>query len=194
MNEQKILHFFRDALIIAFGVLFAAVILGPTHIRYANFLSLFVVAVFISLLNAFLRPLLISFALPLLLTAFGLGAAGTGLFRPRSLFGALALFVSVAVFGLWIVNACIFSLASLFAGGSFVVNGFGSAMLGSVFTSLATLLICAFFGIRRRSLFGDLLRRGMAPRSGDDAGAPPPPPPSPRRRAPRERDDDVIDI
>lgn len=192
MNDQKILHFFRDALIIAFGVLFAAMILGPTHIRYANFLSLFVVAVFISLLNAFLRPMLISFALPLLLTTFGLGATGTGLFRARSLLGALALFAGVAIFGLWIVNACIFSLASFFAGSSFVVNGFGSAMLGSVFTSLATLFICAFFGIRRRSLLGDVLRRGMPPRSGDDA-AETPPPPSPRRRAPRERDD-VIDI
>ena len=191
MNEQKILHFFRDALIIAFGVLFAAVILGPTHIRYANFLSLFVVAVFISLLNAFLRPMLISFALPLLLTTFGLGAAGTGLFRARSLLGALALFGVVSVFGLWIVNACIFSLASFLAGSSFVVEAFGSAMLGSVFTSLATLFICAFFGIRRRSLLGDVLRGGMPRR--DDAGTPPPPPP-PRRRAPRERDDDVIDI
>lgn len=188
MNEKKILHFFRDALIIAFGVLFAAVILGPTHIRYANFLSLFAVAVIISLLNAFLRPMLISFALPLLLTTFGLGAAGTGLFRARSLLGALALFGGVAIFGLWIVNACIFSLASFIAGSSFVVAGFGSAMLGSVFTSLATLFICAFFGIRRQSLVGEILRRGM-PRP-DDAGTPPPP----RRRAPRERDDDVIDI
>lgn len=190
MNEEKIKAFFRDALIIAFGVCFAAWILGPSHIYYSNFLSLFVVAMIISVLNAFLRPLMITFAIPFLLTTFGLGAAGTRLLNLRSLLGTLIGFGIVFVLTLWFINACIFSLASLLAGSSFVVSGFGSAMLGSVFTSLATLMICTFFGIKRESFSGNIFRSRM--HINPNAGTPPPRP-TPRRQN-REKDDDVIDI
>lgn len=182
MEKRKVIQFFRDAFIIACGVFFAALILGKHHIQYANFLSLFVVAIFISLLNAFLRPLFLTILMPLLMSFAGLVIARTA---SRSLLLSLAGFVIAAVFGLWIINAFIFSLASLFAGGTFVVHGFGSAMLGSVFTSAATLLICTFFDIKRPSVLGDILRRPMS----DDT---PPPQNSPRER--KQSDDDVIDI
>lgn len=194
MNEEKLKSFFRDALIIAFGVLFAAWVLGPSHIQYSGFPALLVVAMIISFLNAFLRPMMLTFAIPFLLTTFGLGAAGARLLNPRSLLGTLALFGVGFAFTLWFINACIFSLASLLAGNSFIVHGFGSAMLGSVFTSLATLLICGFFGVKRQSLIGDLFRNHV--RLNPNAGIQnPPPPPRPRpRREERPKDDDVIDI
>lgn len=193
MNEEKLKSFFRDALIIAFGVLFAAWVLGPSHIQYSGFPALLVVAMIISFLNAFLRPMMLTFAIPFLLTTFGLGAAGARLLNPRSLLGTLALFGIGFAFTLWFINACIFSLASLLAGNSFIVHGFGSAMLGSVFTSLATLLICGFFGVKRQSLIGDLFRNHV--RLNPNAGMQNPPPPRPRpRREERPKDDDVIDI
>lgn len=194
MNEEKLKSFFRDALIIAFGVLFAAWVLGPSHIQYSGFPALLVVAMIISFLNAFLRPMMLTFAIPFLLTTFGLGAAGARLLNPRSLLGTLALFGVGFAFTLWFINACIFSLASLLAGNSFIVHGFGSAMLGSVFTSLATLLICGFFGVKRQSLIGDLFRNHV--RLNPNAGMQnPPPPPRPRpRREERPKDDDIIDI
>ena len=194
MNEEKLKSFFRDALIIAFGVLFAAWVLGPSHIQYSGFPALLVVAMIISFLNAFLRPMMLTFAIPFLMTTFGLGAAGARLLNPRSLLGTLALFGVGFAFTLWFINACIFSLASLLAGNSFIVHGFGSAMLGSVFTSLATLLICGFFGVKRQSLIGDLFRNHV--RLNPNAGMQnPPPPPRPRpRREERPKDDDVIDI
>ena len=193
MNEEKLKSFFRDALIIAFGVLFAAWVLGPSHIQYSGFPALLVVAMIISFLNAFLRPMMLTFAIPFLLTTFGLGAAGARLLNPRSLLGTLALFGVGFAFTLWFINACIFSLASLLAGNSFIVHGFGSAMLGSVFTSLATLLICGFFGVKRQSLIGDLFRNHV--RLNPNAGMQNPPPPRPRpRREERPKDDDVIDI
>lgn len=194
MNEEKLKSFFRDALIIAFGVLFAAWVLGPSHIQYSGFPALLVVAMIISFLNAFLRPMMLTFAIPFLLTTFGLGAAGARLLNPRSLLGTLALFGVGFAFTLWFINACIFSLASLLAGNSFIVHGFGSAMLGSVFTSLATLLICGFFGVKRQSLIGDLFRNHV--RLNPNAGIQnPPPPPRPRpRREERPKDDDIIDI
>lgn len=190
MTEEKVKLFFRDALIIAFGVLFAAWILGPSHIRYANFLSLFAVAMIISVLNAFLRPVMITFAIPFLLGTFGLSATRTGLSNPRSLIGTLIGFGILFVLTLWFINACIFLFAGILSGGCFVVNGFGSAMLGSVFTSLATLMICTFFGVKRESVLGSIFRSHI--RINPNAGTPPPRP-MPRRET-REKDDDVIDI
>lgn len=195
MDEQKIKLFFRDAFIIAFGVLFAAMILGPGHIQYSGFGALLIVAMIISLLNAFLRPILISFGIPFLLTTLGL-RAGTSLLNPRHLLGTIALFGIGFILMLWLINACIFSLASLLAGSSFIVHGFGSAMLGSVFTSLATLMICVFFGIKRESLLGGVLRNYMQmnPDSAPKSTPPPQQPrPTPRSRSRRD-DDDVIDI
>lgn len=191
MNEQKIKLFFRDALIVAFGVLFAAWILGPAHIEYKGFFSLLVVAIFISFLNAFARPMMLSFAIPFLLTTFGLGAAGARLLNPRSLLGALLAFGIGIGLTIWFINACIFSLASFLAGSSFIVHGFGSAMLGSIFTSLATLLICAFFGVKRESFFGNIFRNHIHLNPNAET---PPPRPASRQRRERENDDDVIDI
>lgn len=195
MDEQKLKFFFRDALIIAFGVLFAAVILGPGHIEYSG-IGLLIVAMFISLLNAFLRPIMISFGVPFLLTTLGLSAGAQRLLNLRSMLGTLALLAFGFVFMLWFINACIFSLASFLAGSSFIVHGFGSAMLGSIFTSFATLMICVFFGIKRESLLSGLLGNHVQFGSGNRSATPPPqqqPRTGTRSRRTRD-DDDVIDI
>ncbi len=190
MEERKIVLFFRDALIIAFGVFIAAGVLGDSRIHYDNFLSLFWVAIVISLLNAFLRPLMITFALPILLTTFGIGA-GMRTINLRSLAGTIFTFFVAAALALWFINACIFKLADVVAGNSFVVNGFGSAMLGSIFTSCATLFICIVFGIKRQNVIAQLFQ-GVV---GNSMKAPPTSPENKTTsRKPREQDDDVIDI
>ncbi len=159
MNDHKIALFFRDALIVAFGVFIAAFVLGESRIRYDDFLSLFFAAIVISLLNAFLRPILISFALPLLLTSFGIGAS-LGALKFRSIVKTIFTFFVIFALLIWFVNALIFKLADVFAGNAFVVNGFGSALLGSIFTSLATLFICFVFGIKRQNVYSQIFKVG----------------------------------
>ncbi len=195
MQDHKLALFFRDALIIAFGVLIAAYVLGENRIHYDNFLSLFGVAIVISLLNAFLRPVMITFALPILISTFGLGSGLRALLNPRSLVGAILAFAGAAALLLWFINACIFKLADVVAGSSFVVNGFGSAMLGSIFTSCATLFICVIFGIKRQSVISQIFHNinfnatTNPPNIGNSEQAR-----RPQQRRRDNNDDDVIDI
>ncbi len=197
MQDHKLAFFFRDALIIAFGVLIAAYVLGENRIHYDNFLSLFGVAIVISLLNAFLRPVMITFALPILISTFGLGSGLRALLNPRSLVGAILAFVGATALLLWFINACIFKLADVIAGSSFVVNGFGSAMLGSIFTSCATLFIFVIFGIKRQSVISQIFHNinftaTTNPPNSDNSEQAHRPPPQQRRRD--KNDNDVIDI
>ena len=70
--------------------------------------------------NAFIRPILVLLTLPIT-------------------FLTLGLFV-------WIVNAFMLKLAAAFVPG-FKVEGFGSAMVGSLFLGILNLAVAALFGI-----------------------------------------------
>jgi putative membrane protein len=124
-------------------------------IRFEEWWQLLIVAAVLSVLNAILRPILIFFALPFVILTLG--------------------------FGVFIINALLFSLAGSLVPG-FTVAGFGSALLASLLASFINMVVSALF---RGSVSGSF--RVSASRS---HGGP--------RRATRrrmaKRDDDVIDV
>jgi len=88
-------------------------------VRVDGLVPLLVAAAVVGLLNALLRPLLVFFTLPLVLLSLG-------------------LFV-------FIINAALFLLASHFVPG-FHVDGFGSALLGSLVVSALSFLLNRWVG------------------------------------------------
>lgn len=178
--------FFRDALIVAAGVWIAAVFVNG--IPQNNYLAVLLAACVISFLNAFLRPLMIARALPFVI---GLAFAG-GVFNIRALAGKILWMAAVVVLAVWLINAFIFWLAFFCVGVSIT---FATALWGSVWASLASLCVCAFFGIKRQNLAGMVLQHLAGARS---AGTPDGNPFAGTRESPKKsrgnNDDDVIDI
>ena len=96
----------------ALGVILAAQLVAG--IQYSNTASLGIVVVLLSFFNAFLRPLLVLFALPFVVLTMGVG--------------------------ILFINALLFLLAANMVPG-FSVAGFGSAFLGSLIVSLTSLVL-----------------------------------------------------
>ncbi len=144
MNHPLIQLFVRWA-ILALGVAIAARIIPGIH--YADAGTLFVVAILLSFFNAILRPILLLFTLPFILVTMG--------------------------FGILVINALLFLFVGKLVQG-FEVNGFWSALGGSVIVSLSNLIVSR-------------LLKPSAP-SARAAGGPPSP------RPPTKKPDDVIDI
>ena len=92
-------------------------------ITVQGFLSAFFAAAILGLLNTFFRPILLILTLPLNILSLGL----------------FTLFI----------NAMLLMMASGVIGG-FQVNGFGSALLGSIFISLVSWLLNSFINERGR--------------------------------------------
>lgn len=179
MNKFQLSAWVRDWLVLSAAVMFAT--WATTGIACNRPLTLMLVAATISLLNTFLRPLLLLLAFPFMVATFGLGA----------------------ILVLWLINSFfLYFSGSLFA--DFHVAGFSSAMVGAIFISVAQFFLNLLFGIKRPgiSIFG----AGTSPRnSGDtelprgDTGRDPFPQQNSRSgtrsRTRREEDDgDVIDI
>lgn len=172
MNDRKLSHspvpaWTRDWLVLAAAVLFAAWALAG--ISCANLLTLLLVAAVISLLNTFLKPLLLLASIPFLAATFGLGT----------------------VLVLWLINSFFLYFAGALFNG-FHVASFGTAMLGAIFIGAAQFCLNLLFGIQKKriSFFG--AGTGAQEEQGDAEDAFPPPHRQPRSR--RESDDDVIDI
>lgn len=127
MNEQKISAWMREWLVLSAAVLFATWALAG--ISCSNLLTLLLVAAVISLLNTFLRPLLILISMPFLIATFGLGM----------------------ILVLWLINSWFLYIAgNLFVG--FHVASFGTAMVGALFISAAQFFLNAFFGIPNKKI------------------------------------------
>ena len=103
-------------IVLAIGVLASAHLVPG--IGYNRFSSLFVVVVLLSLLNTFLKPLLLLFTLPFIVLTLGLGV----------------LFI----------NAFLFLIAGTLVDG-FTVAGFGSAFFGGLIISILTILMNSLF-------------------------------------------------
>lgn len=103
-------------IVLAIGVLASAHLVPG--ISYDNASSLFVVVILLSLLNTFLKPLLLFFTLPFIVLTLGLGV----------------LFI----------NAFLFFIAGRLVDG-FEVAGFGSAFLGGLIISILTILMNSLF-------------------------------------------------
>lgn len=177
MDDRQISHFsvpawIRDWLVLAASVLFAAWALAG--ISCENLLTLLLVAAAISLLNMFLKPLLLLISLPFLVATFGLGT----------------------VLVLWLINSFFLYFAgTLFDG--FHVASFGSAMLGAICIAAVQYLLNLIFGIKTKSslsVFGAGTDDEAPQEQGDAESAFPPPPRAQTRSRRREADDDVIDI
>lgn len=98
--------------LLALGVLIGAAVVPG--IRYESFGTLILVVVLLSLLNAFLKPLLMLFALPFIMLTLGLG--------------------------ILLINAVLFLIAGQLVPG-FEVAGFGAAFLGALIISGVGFLI-----------------------------------------------------
>ena len=110
--------FFKQVLrwlVLAMGVALAATIVDG--IEYRDGMTLLVVVVLLSLFNAFLKPVLVIFTLPLVVMTAGLG--------------------------LWLINAFLLWATSLFVKG-FHVDGAWAALLGSLIISLTNLAFTRF--------------------------------------------------
>lgn len=105
--------------------------------------KLVLVAAVLSLLNLFVRPLLIFFTLPFIVLTLGLG--------------------------IFIINALLLYLAGALVPG-FDVEGFGAALLGSLLASFVNLLVASFFGLRdtRRQVRFQQRRRASGRRKEPD--------------------------
>ena len=101
--------FIKSWLITAFAVLVTAFILNK-HVRYGSPGDLLLAAFLLGVLNAFIRPLLLLLALPLLIFTLG-------------------LFMVV-------INGCLLYLVHGVMGSRFEIDGFGWAMLASVLIGL----------------------------------------------------------
>lgn len=92
----------------------------PEHIHYSGYTALAFAALFLGIINALVRPVLLILCLPLILVTMGL----------------FILILNALL--LWFVSG-------IMPGSSFSVDGFGSAFWGSVIISLVSWLLSAFF-------------------------------------------------
>ncbi|HNQ74683.1 MAG TPA: phage holin family protein [Verrucomicrobiota bacterium] len=138
--------FFKTWLINAFAVLVAVTVLRP-HLECSGVVPVFVAALLLGLLNAFIRPLMLFFALPLLVFTLG--------------------FFTI------IINACLLyfvkAMMSVF-GMNFVIEGFGWAMLGAIIISVVSLLLNLATGSTRATV--KVRRPHSSGASGRDGGGP----------------------
>jgi putative membrane protein len=109
---RRVLLVLQSWILLAVGILVAAALIPG--IRYDTFGTLLLVVVLLSLLNAFLKPMLMLFTLPFIMLTMGLGIV--------------------------IINAVLFLLAGLLVPG-FAVDGFGVALLGALIISGINLLV-----------------------------------------------------
>jgi len=125
------------------AVLVAVYIVPGIHFKDDNLLTPFVTSLVLGILNAFFRPILMFFALPLLIVTLGLFSV--------------------------VINALLLYLVGLLLGGHFEVESFWSALLGSIIISIVSVVLNSLTGTgsprvsveRRRS--NDNRRGGNGP-------------------------------
>jgi putative membrane protein len=154
--NSPLLQLLARWLVLALGVTLATKIVPG--ISYADGATLFAVVVLLSFFNLILKPLLLLFTLPFIILTMGLGVL--------------------------VINALLFLFVGEVVRG-FQVDGFWSAVGGSLVVSVTNMLANAF-------LRGGTVRRASPPRpaptDGPASGA------GPVARSPRPKPDDVIDI
>lgn len=126
--------------ILALGVALAARIVPG--IDYTDGMSLVLVVVLISAFNAFLRPVLVLFALPFVVLTLGLG--------------------------LWFINALLLYVIGALLKPGFVVAGFGSALIGSAIISVTNMFLTRLFGAKPKEPPSQGGRRGPPTKRRDD--------------------------
>jgi len=141
--SPKAKRFIASWIINTLAVLVAVQILGDSRIHYDNWTDLLVASLLLGIFNAFLRPIIMLLALPLLIFTLGL----------------FMLVINALL--LWFVG-------SLFDG--FHVNGFGPAFWGALIISVISLFLNIMTGGGKTRV---QFRRGRHPPNsgrGDDGG------------------------
>ena len=133
-QTQKAVRFLQSWIINTAAVLVAAAILH-NHITYGNKLqNLLVASLLLGILNAFVRPILMLVALPLLIFTLGLFT--------------------------FVINALLLMLVSALLKPSFEVDTFGYAFLGALIMSVISIALNVLTGNTRG---GIKIRRGPPP-------------------------------
>ncbi|HLX94941.1 MAG TPA: phage holin family protein [Verrucomicrobiae bacterium] len=124
-GTRKLLRFLGNWAINTFAVLIAAIILHG-HIRYANPTDLIVASLLLGILNAFVRPVLMLLALPLLIFTLGLFTL--------------------------VINALLLYFVGVLMGPYFQVDSFGFAFLGALIISIVSVALNVLTGSARVSV------------------------------------------
>jgi putative membrane protein len=117
-------------LILTASILFASYIIDGIHV--SGFFSAFFAAVILGVLNAFFRPIVILFTLPINIMTFGLFT--------------------------FVINALMLKMASGVIAG-FEVRGFWSAVFGALIITVVNSLLTSFVNEKGRVEYIDLHRR-----------------------------------
>jgi putative membrane protein len=137
-GTKKILRFLGNWAINTFAVLVAAIILQG-HIAYKSPADLIVASLLLGILNAFVRPILMLLALPLLIFTLGLFTL--------------------------VINALLLSLVSFFLKPDFQVDGFRYAFLGALIISIVSIALNVMTGGARVTV---QRRRSPPPKNSND--------------------------
>lgn len=124
MEQKQISFWVRDWLILSASVMIATWALGIP----GNLATLMLAAAVISLLNSFVRPMLLVLSLPFLIATMGLGM----------------------ILVLWLINSVIFYLAWNIVSPANIT--FAAAMFGAVFVSAAQFFLNLIFGIPHKKI------------------------------------------
>ncbi len=137
--------FLTSWLINTLAVLVAVYIVPGLHFKNDNLWTPFVTALVLGILNAFIRPILMFFALPILIVTLGLFTL--------------------------VINALVLKLVGLLLGQYFVVDGFGSALLGAIIISIVSMFLNSVTGNTQARVRVE--RKSHGPKSGPPSGSGP---------------------
>lgn len=139
-KKHGLKQFFQRWLITTLAVALTAVILKE-HIHYTSWEYLLLASLLLGIFNAFIRPIMMLMALPLLIFTLG-------------------LFMLV-------INASLLWFVGYLLKPNFVVDSFGWALLGSVIISVASLALNILTGTNKARF---TVRRGAPPPPKSDGG------------------------
>lgn len=118
-GTRRFLQFLQSWVINTLAVLVAAIILRG-HIRYGSSADLLIASLLLGILNAFVRPILMLLALPLLVFTLGLFTL--------------------------VINALLLYFVGVLMGPAFQVDSFGFAFLGALIISIVSIALNVLTG------------------------------------------------
>jgi putative membrane protein len=140
LGTQKLFRFLQSWAINTLAVLVAVQVVHGIHFRDDGLLPPLLTALLLGILNAFVRPILMLIALPLLIFTLG-------------------LFMLV-------INALLLCLVSWLMHGYFQVDTFGSAFLGAIIISVISITLNILTGNARANI--KIQRRPPPPKKSND--------------------------
>ena len=135
-------RFLQSWIINTLAVLVAVYIVPGIRFKDDNLWTPFVTSLILGILNAFIRPILMFMALPLLIFTLGLFTL--------------------------VINALLLSFVSVLLGRYFVVDNFGAAFLGALVISIVSLVLNFLTGINRTRIRVERRRRPPGSDRGGD--------------------------